>query len=148
LDGEDEAGEEAVRPKRVKKNIKNPNVETDFLPDKEREKEEARERQRLRAEWEEEQERIKSAYRRDVWALLRILLIIGVCCGGVCCATDESVAVTYSYWDGSGHRREITVREAWRVAAGLENGTKPDVHDALVLLLRSRRRQPSGSIWS
>jgi protein FAM50 len=23
---------------------------------------------------------------------------------------DEEVAVTYSYWDGSGHRREITVR--------------------------------------
>ncbi|KAF1774865.1 XAP5 protein [Phytophthora cactorum] len=59
------------------KSIKNPNVETDFLPDKEREKEEARERQRLRAEWEAEQERIK----------------------------NEDVAVTYSYWDGSGHRR-------------------------------------------
>lgn len=63
--GEDEADEElTMKPKRVKKSIKNPNVETDFLPDKEREKEEARERQRLKEEWEAEQERIKSAYLR------------------------------------------------------------------------------------
>lgn len=61
--GEDEAEEEeAVKPKRVKESIKNPNVETDFLPDKEREKEEARERQRLRVQWEAEQELIKSTY--------------------------------------------------------------------------------------
>ncbi|ETK89865.1 hypothetical protein, variant [Phytophthora nicotianae] len=84
--------EETVQPKRVKKSIKNPNVETDFLPDKEREKEEARERQRLRAEWEEEQERIK----------------------------NEDVAVTYSYWDGSGHRREITVPKKTTIGKYLE----------------------------
>ncbi|GMF55010.1 unnamed protein product [Phytophthora fragariaefolia] len=61
--GEDEAGEDLdVKPKRMKKSIKNPNVETDFLPDKEREKVEASERQRLKEEWEAEQERIKSAY--------------------------------------------------------------------------------------
>lgn len=90
LDGEDE--DEEVRPKRVKKSIKNPNVETDFLPDKEREKEEARERQRLREEWEAEQERIK----------------------------NENVAVTYSYWDGSGHRREITVPKKTTIGKYLE----------------------------
>ncbi|ETP47676.1 hypothetical protein F442_06415 [Phytophthora nicotianae P10297] len=84
--------EETVQPKRVKKSIKNPNVETDFLPDKEREKEEARERQRLRAEWKEEQERIK----------------------------NEDVAVTYSYWDGSGHRREITVPKKTTIGKYLE----------------------------
>ncbi|KAH7476954.1 hypothetical protein PRIC1_000966 [Phytophthora ramorum] len=90
--GEDEAEEEAVKPKRVKKSIKNPNVETDFLPDKEREKEEARERQQLREEWEADQERIK----------------------------NESVAVTYSYWDGSGHRREITVPKKTTIGKYLE----------------------------
>ncbi|KAL3671847.1 hypothetical protein V7S43_002515 [Phytophthora oleae] len=88
----DEDEEEAVKSKRVKKNIKNPNVETDFLPDKEREKEEARDRQRLRAEWEEEQERIK----------------------------NEDVAVTYSYWDGSGHRREITIPKKTTIGKYLE----------------------------
>ncbi|OWZ21299.1 hypothetical protein PHMEG_0004159 [Phytophthora megakarya] len=87
--GEDD--EEIVQPKR-KKSMKNPNVETDFLPDKEREKEEARERQRLRAEWEVEQERIK----------------------------NEDVAVTYSYWDGSGHRREITVPKKTTIGKYLE----------------------------
>ncbi|KAF4320616.1 hypothetical protein BBO99_00004805 [Phytophthora kernoviae] len=89
--GEDEE-EDCVKPKRVKKSIKNPNVETDFLPDKEREKEEARERQRLRTEWEFEQERIK----------------------------NESVAVTYSYWDGSGHRREITIPKKTTIGKYLE----------------------------
>ncbi|POM73306.1 XAP-5-like protein [Phytophthora palmivora] len=85
MDGDDD--DESVKPKRVKKNMKNPNVETDFLPDKEREKEEARERQRLRAEWEAEQERIK---------------------------------MTYSYWDGSGHRREITVPKKTTIGKYLE----------------------------
>jgi protein FAM50 len=55
--------EDVVVVKKRKKSIKNPDVETDFLPDKERELEEARERKRLRAEWEDEQERIKSASR-------------------------------------------------------------------------------------
>ncbi|TDH65388.1 hypothetical protein CCR75_002033 [Bremia lactucae] len=77
----------------IKKRImKNPNVETGLLPDKERDKEETRERQRLRAEWEAVQERIK----------------------------NENVAVTYSYWDGSGHRREITVPKQTTVGKYLE----------------------------
>lgn len=61
-DGHDdtEAAQLAKKKKTAKKIIKNPNVETDFLPDKDRELEEARERERLRAEWEAEQERIKS----------------------------------------------------------------------------------------
>ena len=58
----DEAKDDVVELKRMKKSIKNPDVDTDFLPDKEREKEEARERQRLRAEWEAEQEIIKSTW--------------------------------------------------------------------------------------
>ncbi|KAI9922383.1 hypothetical protein PsorP6_002452 [Peronosclerospora sorghi] len=89
LEGSDNEAKETVALKPVKKNIKNPYVETDFLPDKERQKEEARERQRLRAEWEAQQEIIRNCY-------------------GI--SSDENVTVTYSYWDGSGHRREITVR--------------------------------------
>ncbi|CEG36699.1 protein xap5 circadian timekeeper-like [Plasmopara halstedii] len=92
LDDDKDEHDTSVTPKRVKKSIKNPNVETDFLPDKEREKEEAREREKLRAEWEEEQERIR----------------------------NESVAVTYSYWDGSGHRREITVPKKTTIGKYLE----------------------------
>lgn len=55
-----EAAQVSKKKKLTKKITKNPNVETDFLPDKDRELEEARERGRLRAEWETEQERIKS----------------------------------------------------------------------------------------
>ncbi|KAF4041956.1 XAP5 circadian clock regulator [Phytophthora infestans] len=92
MDDNDADEEETTRPTRAKKSIKNPNVETDFLPDKEREKEEARERQQLRVEWEVEQERIK----------------------------NEDVAVTYSYWDGSGHRREITIPKKTTIGKYLE----------------------------
>lgn len=61
VDGQSDGEEREKKSLRKKKKIvKNPHVETDFLPDKEREQEEARERGRLRAEWEADQERIKS----------------------------------------------------------------------------------------
>jgi hypothetical protein len=39
----------------VKKRIKNPNVATDFLPDRDREANEKKRREELREQWEEEQ---------------------------------------------------------------------------------------------
>lgn len=60
---------------------KNPNVDTSFLPDREREEAERKERERLRLEWLETQERIKA----------------------------EEIEVVYSYWDGSGHRKSVMV---------------------------------------
>nr|XP_027097955.1 protein XAP5 CIRCADIAN TIMEKEEPER-like [Coffea arabica]XP_027097956.1 protein XAP5 CIRCADIAN TIMEKEEPER-like [Coffea arabica]XP_027097957.1 protein XAP5 CIRCADIAN TIMEKEEPER-like [Coffea arabica] len=62
---------------------KDPTVETSFLPDSEREAEEQAERERLRKLWLVEQERIK----------------------------NEPLEITYSYWDGTGHRRVIQVRK-------------------------------------
>lgn len=61
---------------------KNPDVDTSFLPDREREEEERRERERLRQEWLQRQEELK----------------------------QEEIEITYSYWDGSGHRKSVTVR--------------------------------------
>lgn len=61
---------------------KNPDVDTSFLPDREREEEERRERERLRQEWLRKQEELKA----------------------------EEIEITYSYWDGSGHRKSVTVR--------------------------------------
>jgi protein FAM50 len=61
---------------------KNPNVDTSFLPDRDREEEERKERERLRQEWLKRQEEIK----------------------------QEDIEVTYSYWDGSGHRKSVMVR--------------------------------------
>ncbi|KAL6980961.1 hypothetical protein U1Q18_022597 [Sarracenia purpurea var. burkii] len=58
---------------------KDPTVETSFLPDSEREAEEQAERERLRKQWLREQEQIR----------------------------NEPLEITYSYWDGAGHRRVI-----------------------------------------
>uniref|UniRef100_A0A061RG92 Protein FAM50 n=1 Tax=Tetraselmis sp. GSL018 TaxID=582737 RepID=A0A061RG92_9CHLO len=80
-DDEEDADEELDEQTRVKKLGKDPKVETDFLPDREREKEEEELRAKLKREWEEEQERIK----------------------------QETLEITYSYWDGSGHRRKVDV---------------------------------------
>ncbi|XP_058083927.1 protein XAP5 CIRCADIAN TIMEKEEPER isoform X3 [Magnolia sinica] len=62
---------------------KDPTVETSFLPDSEREAEEQAERERLRRQWLREQEQIR----------------------------NEPLEITYSYWDGAGHRRVIQVRK-------------------------------------
>jgi protein FAM50 len=60
---------------------KNPNVDTSFLPDREREEAERKERERLRLEWLAKQESTKK----------------------------EEIEIVYSYWDGSGHRKSVTV---------------------------------------
>ncbi|NP_001089573.1 protein FAM50A-B [Xenopus laevis] len=62
---------------------KNPDVDTSFLPDRDREEEENRLREELRQEWERKQEKIKS----------------------------EEIEITFSYWDGSGHRRTVKMKK-------------------------------------
>jgi len=62
---------------------KNPDVDTSFLPDKEREQEERIETERLRQEWHEMQEQQKA----------------------------QEIEVVYSYWDGSGHRKKCVVKQ-------------------------------------
>lgn len=69
---------------------KNPNVDTSFLPDREREEAERKERERLRLEWLAKQEQMKK----------------------------EDIEVVYSYWDGSGHRKSVTVRFYHSLLAG------------------------------
>jgi len=71
---------------------KNPFVETYFLPDKEREDQEQREREELARQWKLEQESLK----------------------------NENINITYSYWDGSGHRRMITLKKGTTVAHFLD----------------------------
>jgi protein FAM50 len=65
---------------------------TDFLPDAEREAREAALRAQLAAEWRAEQERVRA----------------------------EKIEVTYSWWDGSGHRRSIVVPKGATVGKFLE----------------------------
>ncbi|CAO3566422.1 unnamed protein product [Mortierella alpina] len=71
---------------------KDPNIDTSFLPDREREEEERRAREDLRQEWLRKQEEIKK----------------------------ETIQITYSYWDGSGHRKEVECKKGDTIAQFLE----------------------------
>lgn len=66
-----------------KKIKKNPNVDTSFLPDREREEAENCLREKLRLEWVEKQAALK----------------------------EEEIDITFSYWDGSGHRKNIIMKK-------------------------------------
>lgn len=72
--------------------VKNPEVDTSFLPDKEREQRAKMERERLQKEWLERQGKMK----------------------------DEILEVTYSYWDGSGHRRTVQCKKGDTIGQFLE----------------------------
>ncbi|KAH9519661.1 hypothetical protein Btru_003266 [Bulinus truncatus] len=61
----------------------NPDVDTSFLPDRDRDEEENQLRELLRQEWVATQERVK----------------------------NEEITITYSYWDGSGHRRQAKMKK-------------------------------------
>ena len=72
---------------------KNPEVDTSFLPDRERETRATAERERLRREWLDRQRSIK----------------------------EEMLEITYSYWDGTGHRRSVQCRKGDTVGRFLES---------------------------
>ncbi|ORZ37513.1 XAP5, circadian clock regulator-domain-containing protein [Catenaria anguillulae PL171] len=84
-----------------KKAIKDPTVDTSFLPDRQREEEERKERERLRQEWLEQQELIK----------------------------QEEISIEYSYWDGNGHRQKVTCKKGDTVLQFLDKVQKqwPDL---------------------
>lgn len=63
--------------------VKNPFVDTSFLPDRERELKEIEMREKLAKAWLDEQEKIKSTL----------------------------IEVVFSFWDGSGHRRSLKIRK-------------------------------------
>ena len=66
---------------------KNPSVDTGFLPDREREAAAEAKKAALAAEWQAEQDRVKA----------------------------EEIGVTYSFWDGRGHRYETKVKKGWTI---------------------------------
>jgi len=89
-DDDEESKNKSANPS--KKLKKNPFVDTHFLPDRERERQEQELREQLEQEWKEIEEKKKA----------------------------EKIEVTYSYWDGSGHRRAIRVTKGTRVDQFLE----------------------------
>jgi len=72
--------------------IKNPSVDTSFLPDREREEDERRAREELRQEWLHKQEALK----------------------------HEEIEIVYSYWDGSGHRKSVKCKKGDDIGSFLE----------------------------
>ena len=72
--------------------MENPTVDTSFLPDRDREEADRKERERLKQLWLEEQERIK----------------------------EEIIEVTYSYYDGSGHRRSLKLKKGTTIEKFLD----------------------------
>jgi protein FAM50 len=71
---------------------KDATVDTSFLPDPERDEKLRQEKLRLEREWHAHQEIVK----------------------------EERLEITYSYWDGSGHRRNVTVHKGNTVGEFLE----------------------------
>ena len=88
-EGVGEREEETLEPRvKVRAGVgKDPSVHTSFLPDAAREAVEATQRQEAKEEWMRLQEAIKG----------------------------ESLRVVYSYWDGAGHRREVTVTKGYSI---------------------------------
>jgi protein FAM50 len=93
-EGEEEEEESSAPP--LKKTKKNADVDTSFLPDRDRAATLAAEERRLKKEWSEKQELIKK----------------------------EKLLIVYSYWDGSGHRKEITVTKGTTIGGFLEAAAK------------------------
>jgi protein FAM50 len=93
FDAEDEmAPEDEYDTFKKRKLAKDPSAETFFLRDKDRDAEDDALKEKLAAEWDEQQGIIKK----------------------------EEIEITYSYWDGSGHRRVITVTKGTTVERFLE----------------------------
>ncbi|XP_075223661.1 protein FAM50 homolog [Lycorma delicatula] len=82
-DNEDDSEDDYEIPCPKKKIRKNPDVDTSFLPDREREEEENKMREELRQEWAAKQSSLK----------------------------EEEIDITFSYWDGSGHRKTVRMKK-------------------------------------
>ncbi|KAL3943447.1 MAG: hypothetical protein SGBAC_002495 [Bacillariaceae sp.] len=72
--------------------LKDPTVDTSFLADKKRETDEQARRKALEQEWKQRQSEMR----------------------------NEKLEVTYSYWDGSGHRRSVTVTKGATIGEFLD----------------------------
>ncbi|KAB1253010.1 Protein FAM50A [Camelus dromedarius] len=134
---EEELEREEVTTKKRKLG-KNPDVDTSFLPDRDREEEENRLREELRQEWEAKQEKIKSESS------------LGGICGPALgrqakrqfCFVGEEIEITFSYWDGSGHRRTVKMKKG--------NTMQQFLQKALEILRKdfSELRWMPGRVWA
>lgn len=91
MEDDDEEEEQESRVKKPK-SLKDPTVDTSFLPDQQRDAEERNERIRLAREWKEEQKAKR----------------------------ETPLQVTYSYWDGTGHRKTVVVKQGSTIGEFLQ----------------------------
>ncbi|TNM86304.1 hypothetical protein fugu_006534 [Takifugu bimaculatus] len=96
---EEDADDSSDSSAKKKKLGKDPDVDTSFLPDRDREEEENRLREELRQEWELKQEKIKG----ECCLLSRI--------HAHACLQVKEIEITFSYWDGSGHRKTVKMKK-------------------------------------
>lgn len=82
-DEDDSDDDNTSKTKKAKLSTAVLDVDTSFLPDREREEEERVLREKLAAEWRERQQKLK----------------------------EEEIEITFSYWDGSGHRRVVRMKK-------------------------------------
>jgi len=94
---EEDIDEKPVKKIKLKKN---PDVNTSFLPDKERDERERKEKEILKEKWLAEQQILK----------------------------DEKILVTYSYWDGSGHRKQVECKKGDTIAQFLDK-CRTQIHE-------------------
>lgn len=95
MNDNDDDDDEAEESKETK-SLKDPTVDTSFLPDKRREEEEQAKRIALEQQWKERQIAVR----------------------------DEKLEIVYSYWDGSGHRRNVVVTKGASIGEFLEDVRK------------------------
>eukprot|EP00928_Gymnodinium_smaydae_P020361 TRINITY_DN1786_c0_g1_i2.p1 TRINITY_DN1786_c0_g1~~TRINITY_DN1786_c0_g1_i2.p1 ORF type:complete len:372 (+),score=117.53 TRINITY_DN1786_c0_g1_i2:66-1118(+) len=96
-DESDNSNSEVEMEAKPRKNFgKDPTVNTSFLYDADREADLVRKREQLIREYKASQETAKK----------------------------EKLEVTYSYWDGSGHRRSVMVEKGWTIAQFLAKSKK------------------------
>jgi protein FAM50 len=110
---DDDEEEEDVPIQIKKKSLKNPSVDTSYLPDAERDRELNDKKEALKLEWLQQQEVIKNEVCNkhchfSHHSQSSLFLII------------QKLEVVYSYWDGSGHRKEITVKKGMTIGKFLE----------------------------
>ncbi|GAB5587624.1 hypothetical protein Unana1_02524 [Umbelopsis nana] len=88
-EAEEEEDKEVVKKPKLGKD---PNVDTSFLPDRDREEVERLQREELRQQWLKKQEETK----------------------------EEVIEITYSYWDGSGHRKTVECKKGDTISRFLD----------------------------
>ena len=107
---DDEKDENSRSKKKIKKN---PDVDTSFLPDREREEEETRLREELR--------QVRSLLNFlffeynfsnfKHFQLVFIIVLLQEWTAKQNSLKEEPIEITFSYWDGSGHRKTIKMKK-------------------------------------